>query len=134
AIPGDGSHVFENTYATEVEEKPLTVHANKFKIRCSYLMIATHTPLLGKTALLKGTLFQSKLALYTSYVIGAKLPANSLPEALFWDTADPYYYSRVDRHSDHDYVIFGGDDCKTGQEKDPELVFTHLMAKLKTGL
>src|SRR6185312_13220355 len=80
AIPGDGSHVFENTYATEVEEKPLTVHANKFKIRCNYLMIATHTPLLGKTGLLKGTLFQSKLALYTSYVLGAKVAANSLPE------------------------------------------------------
>ena len=97
AIPGEGSHVFENTEATEVEEKPLTVHANKFKIRCNYLMIATHTPLLGKTGLLKGTLFQSKLALYTSYVLGAKVPRNALPEALFWDTSDPYYYLRVDR-------------------------------------
>ncbi len=134
AIPGDGSYVFENTDATEVEENPLTVHANKFKIRCSYLMIATHTPLLGKTGLLKGTLFQSKLALYTSYVLGAKLPPNAQPKALFWDTGDPYYYLRIDRHGDYDYAIFGGDDCKTGQEKDPELVFTRLMAKLKTVL
>lgn len=131
-IPGGGSHVLENTDATEVEEKPLTVHANKFKIRCNYLMIATHTPLLGKTALLKGTLFQSKLALYTSYVLGAKLPPNSAPEALFWDTTDPYYYLRTDRHRDHDYVIFGGDDCKTGQERDANVVFAALTAKLKT--
>ena len=134
AIPGGGSHVFENTDATEVEENPLTVHAGKFKIRCSYLMIATHTPLLGKTGLVKGTLFQSKLALYTSYVLGAKLPPNSVPEALFWDTTDPYYYIRVDRHRDHDYVIFGGDDCKTGQEKDANAVFAGLTAKLKTVL
>ncbi len=132
AIPGDGSYVLENTEATEVEEKPLAVRANKFKIRCSYLMIATHTPLLGKTALLKGTLFQSKLALYTSYVLGAKLPLNSLPNALYWDTSDPYYYLRVDRHQDHDYAIFGGDDCKTGQERDANAVFAGLMAKLKT--
>jgi glycine/D-amino acid oxidase-like deaminating enzyme/nitrite reductase/ring-hydroxylating ferredoxin subunit len=132
AIPGEGSHVFENTEAGEVEEKPLAVHAGNFKIRCSYLMIATHTPLLGKTALLKGTLLQSKLALYTSYVLGAKLPPNSLPEALFWDTTDPYYYLRVDRHGDHDYVIFGGNDCKTGQEQDPNAVFAGLQAKLKT--
>src|SRR4051812_1225712 len=83
AIPGDGSHVFENTEATKVEANPLIVHAGKFKIRCSYLMIATHTPLLGKTGVLKGTLFQSKLALYTSYVLGAKLPPGSVPEALF---------------------------------------------------
>jgi glycine/D-amino acid oxidase-like deaminating enzyme/nitrite reductase/ring-hydroxylating ferredoxin subunit len=132
AIPGNGSYVLENTDATEVEEKPLTVRANKFKIRCSYLMIATHTPLLGKTALLKGTFFQSKLALYTSYVLGAKLPPSSVPEALFWDTTDPYYYLRTDRHRDHDYVIFGGDDCKTGQERDANVVFAALTAKLKT--
>jgi glycine/D-amino acid oxidase-like deaminating enzyme/nitrite reductase/ring-hydroxylating ferredoxin subunit len=132
SIPGDGSHVFENTEASEVEEKPLAVHAGKFKVRCSYLMIATHTPLLGKTALFKGTLFQSKLALYTSYVLGAKLPPGSVPEALFWDTSDPYYYLRVDRHRDHEYVIFGGDDCKTGQEENPNAVFARLQAKLKT--
>jgi glycine/D-amino acid oxidase-like deaminating enzyme/nitrite reductase/ring-hydroxylating ferredoxin subunit len=132
SIPGGGSHVFENTEATGVEPDPLIVHAGKFKIRCRYLMIATHTPLLGKTPLLKGTLFQSKLALYTSYVLGAKLAPRSVPEALFWDTSDPYYYLRVDRHRDHDYVIFGGDDCKTGQEQNPNAVFARLRARLKT--
>jgi glycine/D-amino acid oxidase-like deaminating enzyme/nitrite reductase/ring-hydroxylating ferredoxin subunit len=130
-IPGDGSYVFENTEASEIEEKPLAVHAGKFKIKCSYLMIATHTPLLGKTGMLKGTLFQSKLALYTSYVLGAKLPAGTLPEALFWDTTDPYYYSRVDHRGNHDYIIFGGEDVKTGQEDDPEKVFGRLRERLQ---
>jgi glycine/D-amino acid oxidase-like deaminating enzyme/nitrite reductase/ring-hydroxylating ferredoxin subunit len=134
SIPGDGSHVFENTDASEIEADPLTVHAGRFKIRCQYLMIATHTPLLGKTALFKGTLFQSKLALYTSYVLGAKLPRGSLPEALFWDTTDPYYYLRVDRREDHDYAIFGGEDCKTGQETDANEVFERLRQKLKSVL
>src|SRR5690606_8664242 len=85
-IPGDGSYVLENTEAAEVEAEPLTIHAGRYKIRCEYLFIATHTPLLGKTKVFKGTLFQSKLALYTSYVLGAKLPSGSMPEALFWDT------------------------------------------------
>jgi glycine/D-amino acid oxidase-like deaminating enzyme/nitrite reductase/ring-hydroxylating ferredoxin subunit len=132
SIPGDGSHVFENTEATEVDPDPLVIHAGKFKIRCNYLMIATHTPLLGKTPLLKGTLFQSKLALYTSYVLGAELPPDSLPEALFWDTSDPYYYLRVDHHHDRDYIIFGGNDVKTGQEQNPNAVYAGLQAKLKT--
>lgn len=35
SIPGDGSHVFENTEAGEIEGKPLTVHAGKHKLRCS---------------------------------------------------------------------------------------------------
>src|SRR5438105_846160 len=39
SIPGDGSHVFENTEAGEIESKPLTVHAGKHKVRCSYLII-----------------------------------------------------------------------------------------------
>ncbi len=131
SIPGDGSYVFENTEASEVDEKPLAVHAGKNKIRCSYLIIATHTPLLGKTNLLKGTLFQSKLALYTSYVFGAKLPNATVPEALFWDTTDPYYYLRVDRHRGYDYAIFGGEDVKTGQEDDVEKTFSRLHKKLK---
>ena len=131
SIPGDGSYVFENTEASEIEDKPLTVHAGQHKIKCSYLMIATHNPLLGKTGVFKGTLFQSKLALYTSYVLGAKLPSGTLPEALYWDTTDPYYYLRIDRRGDHDYAIFGGEDVKTGQEEDAEKVFGNLRERLK---
>jgi glycine/D-amino acid oxidase-like deaminating enzyme/nitrite reductase/ring-hydroxylating ferredoxin subunit len=130
-IPGDGSHVFENTEADQIDEEPLTVHAGQYKIRCQYLMIATHTPLMGKNSLVRATLFQSKLALYTSYVLGGKLPQGLVPEALFWDTSDPYYYLRVDRHSDHDYIIFGGQDSKTGQEDDPSHIFAKLEEQLK---
>jgi glycine/D-amino acid oxidase-like deaminating enzyme/nitrite reductase/ring-hydroxylating ferredoxin subunit len=129
-IHGDGRYVFENSEASEIESDPLTVHAGRFKIRCSYLVIATHTPLMGKTGTVSATLFQTKLMLYTSYVLGATLPKGRLPEALFWDTTDPaYYYLRVDRRPDHDYIIFGGKDEKTGQESGP--VFEALEAVLK---
>jgi glycine/D-amino acid oxidase-like deaminating enzyme/nitrite reductase/ring-hydroxylating ferredoxin subunit len=130
-IPGDGSYVFENSEAAEIEEKPLAIKVNRFKVRCRYLIIATHTPLMGKTGLLKAALFQSKLALYTSYVLGARLPGGTVPEALFWDTGSPYYYLRVDRKEDHDYAIFGGDDCKTGQEEDLVNTFRRLEEQLK---
>jgi nitrite reductase/ring-hydroxylating ferredoxin subunit len=86
---------------------------------------------MGKSSLFKATLFQTKLALYTSYVLGAKLPRGTVPEALFWDTTDPYYYLRIDPRSDDDYAIFGGEDCKTGQEDDPKLVFNRLEDQLK---
>jgi glycine/D-amino acid oxidase-like deaminating enzyme/nitrite reductase/ring-hydroxylating ferredoxin subunit len=125
-IPGNGSYLFEETEAREIEDKPLRVHAGQFKIKCEYLVIATHTPLTGKSSLASATLFQSKLALYTSYVVGATLRAGEVPEALYWDTSDPYRYLRVDRHADHDYLIFGGEDCKTGQEKDTKQVFSRL--------
>jgi glycine/D-amino acid oxidase-like deaminating enzyme/nitrite reductase/ring-hydroxylating ferredoxin subunit len=126
AIPGNGSYVFEHTEFEEVEDKPMAVRANGKRIRCEYLIIATHNPLMGKKGLLTATLFQSKLALYTSYVLGARLPKGTVPEALFWDTTDPYYYLRIDPHEDHDYAIFGGEDAKTGQEDDPRKVFERL--------
>jgi glycine/D-amino acid oxidase-like deaminating enzyme/nitrite reductase/ring-hydroxylating ferredoxin subunit len=125
-LPGQGSYVFGQTEAGQIDEKPLAVHAGKFKIKCQYVVIATHTPLTGKSSLASATLFQSKLSLYTSYVLGATLPAGIVPEALFWDTSSPYYYLRVDRKQDHHYLIFGGKDCKTGQEKDSEKVFEDL--------
>src|SRR5207302_7383978 len=59
SIAGDGSHVFENTETSEVEAEPLTIHAGQYKIRCEYLVIATHTPLIGKSSMTSATLFQS---------------------------------------------------------------------------
>jgi glycine/D-amino acid oxidase-like deaminating enzyme/nitrite reductase/ring-hydroxylating ferredoxin subunit len=129
-IPGNGSHVFEQSEVSAVEEEPLTAKVGEHRIRCDYVIIATHCPIMGKTNLVSATLFQSKLALYTSYVLGARIPAGSVPEALYWDTGDPYYYLRVDRPGDEDYAIFGGEDCKTGQESDSRGVFNQLQAVL----
>ncbi len=134
AIPGEGSHVFENTEFEHVEEQPLIVHANGRTIRCDYLVVATHNPLMGEKGALGATLFQTKLALYTSYVLGARLPAGTAPEALFWDTSDPYEYLRIDAHGAYQYAIFGGADVKTGQEKDPEEVFRELESRMQARL
>lgn len=131
AIPGNGSYIFEHTEFEEVEDEPMAVRANGKRIRCEYLVIATHNPLMGKKGLLTATLFQSKLALYTSYVLGVRLPKGAVPEALFWDTSEPYYYLRIDPHEDHDYAIFGGEDVKTGQEEDSRKVFERLEATLR---
>lgn len=126
AIPGRGSYVFENTEAGEIQSRPLAVKVCKQKIRCSYLVLATHTPLTGKTNLVSATLFQTKLFLYTSYAVGAKIPSGFAPEASFWDTDDPYHYLRIDQRRGFDYAIFGGEDHKTGQIKNPEQCYQRL--------
>jgi glycine/D-amino acid oxidase-like deaminating enzyme/nitrite reductase/ring-hydroxylating ferredoxin subunit len=131
AIPGDGSHVFEQTTAEEVDEGPLRVKAGSHTIRCDYVVVATHTPLMGKTNAVSASLLQTKLALYSSYVIGGKVTSGSIPEASFWDTADPYHYLRVDRQRELDYVIFGGEDHKTGQAEDTSACYESLEATLK---
>ena len=128
AIPGEGSHVFERTALEEAGAE--YVRANGRKLRCGYLVIATHNPMAGRAGALKATLLQTKLALYTTYVLGARLPAGTIEPGVYWDTSDPYYYLRVDEGSDHQYAIFGGEDVKTGQEGDNLEVFTRLQARL----
>jgi glycine/D-amino acid oxidase-like deaminating enzyme/nitrite reductase/ring-hydroxylating ferredoxin subunit len=125
-VPGGGSHVFENTTADEVTDNPLTVKCGQHTIECGYVVIATHTPLAGKTNLVSATLLQSKLALYTSYVVGGTLPRGTVPHGLYWDTADPYYYLRVEPGNGRDYAIFGGKDHKTGQADDTRQCYESL--------
>lgn len=126
-----GGMVFENTALQSVEDgDPLIVQTNGRKIRCKYLVIATHNPLMGKRGALTASLFQTKLALYTSYVLGARLPPGAIPEGLYWDTHDPYEYLRIEERDDHLYAIFGGEDVKTGQERNTEEVFDKLTRRL----
>jgi len=117
-IPGNGGHVFEKAEVNEIESEVLAVKIGDYKIRCSYVMLATHNPLMGKSNLISAALFQTKLFLYTSYAIGARIPKARAPEASFWDTDNPYHYLRVDRQRGFDYAIFGGEDHKTGQQEN----------------
>ena len=103
---------------------------NGATVECDYLVIATHVPLLCLSGLINATLFQTKLAPYSSYAIGARLPSGEFPEASFWDTSDPYYYLRIDRRGRNHYAIFGGEDHKTGQESNTQERLESLQQKL----
>src|SRR4029450_12144821 len=130
AIPGNGSFVFEQTAMEEGDDTPLVIQAGGRTVPLRHLAIATHNPVMGKKGAVTAALFQTKLALYTSYVLGARVPKGTVPDGLWWDTSDPYDYLRVDPHADHDYVIFGGEDVKTGQEDDANQVFQRLAERL----
>lgn len=121
-IHGDGSHIFENSVVKEFDSKKKRAKANGQWISYDRIVLATNNPLLGKSGLIKGMIFQMKLALYSSYVIGATVPRGSIPIASYWDTNDPYQYLRVDHRARSDYVIFWGEDHKTGRRELPKLV------------
>jgi glycine/D-amino acid oxidase-like deaminating enzyme/nitrite reductase/ring-hydroxylating ferredoxin subunit len=126
AITDRGGMIFEHTSAEEFSERPVTVKANGHTIRCDDIVLATHTPLVGNAGIMGATLLQSKLALYSTYVVGARLEKNRIPDGLYWDTGDPYHYLRLDPNRDHDFVIFGGEDHKTGQASDTRACFERL--------
>ena len=130
-VDGDGSFVFDESACDEIVDEPLSVKAEGRNLSCQYVVLATHTPLMGKTDLASATLLQTKLYLYTSYVVGGSVPKGTLPDLLFWDNADPYHYLRIDARSDHDFAIFGGNDHKTGQATDEQKCFDQLEAAAK---
>jgi glycine/D-amino acid oxidase-like deaminating enzyme/nitrite reductase/ring-hydroxylating ferredoxin subunit len=126
AVRAKGAHIFEHSDAEDFREKPLSVKANGFWARCKDIVIATHNPLVGLSSMTSATLFQTKLALFSSYVVAGRVPSGAVPDALFWDSETAYHYLRVDRHPDHDVVIFGGEDHKTGQASDTNVCYEHL--------
>jgi glycine/D-amino acid oxidase-like deaminating enzyme/nitrite reductase/ring-hydroxylating ferredoxin subunit len=130
-VPGNGSHVFEKSTATEFDAKKRRVKVNRNWISFDRVVMATNNPLVGLATTTAATLLQTKLSLYTSYALGARVPTRTVPEALFWDTRDPYDYLRVDRHHGFDYLIYGGEDHKTGQKKQTEKAYARLRARLK---
>ena len=130
-IPGEGSFVFEHSEVTEIHDEPLRVVANGHSISAGHVIMATDVPLQGVNSLLNASLFQTKIHPYTSYVVGATVPRGSVPDILLWDTNDPYYYFRLATGPDHDHVIFGGLDHKTGQRDDPTSPFPELESVLQ---
>jgi glycine/D-amino acid oxidase-like deaminating enzyme/nitrite reductase/ring-hydroxylating ferredoxin subunit len=110
-----GVEVYEHSTAQEFSPEPLELTVNGHRVRCSEVVLATHNPLVGVAPMARATILQSKLALYTSYVVAARAPRGLVPDALFWDTDDPYRYLRVQPGDLEDVIVFGGEDHKTGQ-------------------
>jgi glycine/D-amino acid oxidase-like deaminating enzyme/nitrite reductase/ring-hydroxylating ferredoxin subunit len=129
-IPGSGSHVFEKSAATDFDAKGRRVKLNRNWISFDRVVMATNNPLVGLASVISSTFFQTKLSLYTSYALGGRLPSGTVPEALFWDTREPYDYLRIDRHRDFDYLIYGGEDHKTGQKKKTQSAYARLWTRL----
>jgi glycine/D-amino acid oxidase-like deaminating enzyme/nitrite reductase/ring-hydroxylating ferredoxin subunit len=125
-----GGRLYEHSAADEFCDEPRAVKVNGHTVRCEDVVIGTHNPLVGLAGVAGATLFQTKLALYTSYVIAGRVPSGVVSDALWWDTSDPYYFLRVEPHRDFDIVIFGGEDHKTGQQADTVDCYRRLEERL----
>lgn len=93
-------------------------------VSASAVVVATNTPIndWGK--------IYTKQEPYRTYVVGALVPAGSIPRALYWDTEDPFHYVRLQRiranGKTQDLLIIGGEDHKTGQAEGIEGRFARL--------
>ncbi len=109
AIEHEGGRIFTGTHADSIEGGvPAVVQAGKHVVTADAVVVATNVPINDRLTI------HTKQAPYMSYVIGARVPPGSVPQALSWDTGDPYHYIRL--HDD--LLIVGGEDHKSGQAAD----------------
>jgi len=128
AVAKAGGHVFSKTSGSHIDGEKHELHTKDGTIAYHTLIAATHVPIQGERGTLGAALFQTKLAGYSTYAIEAKI--EEAPEALFWDTNDPYQYIRIEKQAGEFSVIFGGEDHKTGQDEATEACYARLEAQL----
>ena len=123
AIQRHGGRLFADTAVESAleENDAVVVKTDKGTIRAADVVFATNSPIGGSVAL------HTKQAPYRTYVVAATLPTDSLTDALYWDTLDPYHYVRLQPHSERqNVVIIGGEDHKSGEADDGEARFAAL--------
>jgi glycine/D-amino acid oxidase-like deaminating enzyme/nitrite reductase/ring-hydroxylating ferredoxin subunit len=112
-----GGRVFLGTHADQIEGgTPARVTtALGHVVTAQTIVVATNTPVQDIVTI------HTKQMAYRTFVVGANVPAGSVPKILLWDTADPYHYVRLAKGADGSAVlVVGGEDHKAGQEDDAE--------------
>jgi glycine/D-amino acid oxidase-like deaminating enzyme/nitrite reductase/ring-hydroxylating ferredoxin subunit len=110
-----GGQLYTQTHATDIRggRQAYVRTASGLKIEAKSIVVATNTPINDRVTM------HTKQAPYRTYVVGSRIPTESVPLALYWDTGDPYHYVRLQSFSDtEDVLIIGGEDHKTGQPDD----------------
>jgi glycine/D-amino acid oxidase-like deaminating enzyme/nitrite reductase/ring-hydroxylating ferredoxin subunit len=115
--------LFCDTPVEEVLEEngAVTVKTVRGTVRAGQAVVATNSPISDRFAL------QSKMAPYRTYVIAFAIKSRTLPDALYWDTEEPYHYVRLQPGSNgRDFVLVGGEDHKSGEADDADKRFERL--------
>lgn len=92
-------------------------------IRAGAAVFATNSPTNDKVAI------HPKQFPYRTYAIAGRVAKGSVPDALVWDTLEPYHYVRIQPLGEaEDLLIVGGEDHKSGEASDMDERFARLEA------
>ena len=117
-----GGQIASGTRVTGVDGgQPATVHLGDGRqLTADFVVCCTNSPVVDHYAI------HTKQAPYRTYAIGIRVPKGAVPDALYWDTLDSYHYVRLQEEGDHDVLIVGGEDHKTGEATDMEQRYQRL--------
>ena len=109
--------LYGHTCATTIDEQGGRVTVDTglgHKVQAHAVVVATNSPINDRVAI------HTKQAPYRTYVIAGRIDRGSVPDALYWDTHDPYHYVRLQPRESEDLLIIGGADHKNGEADDGE--------------
>ena len=119
----NGANFFRDTTVEAISEDGgmVSVKTSRGTIRAQHAVVATNSSISDRFAI------HTKTAPYRTYVMAFEIKRGALPDALYWDTEDPYHYVRLQPGSnDRDYVLVGGEDHKSGRADHPNERFKRL--------
>jgi glycine/D-amino acid oxidase-like deaminating enzyme/nitrite reductase/ring-hydroxylating ferredoxin subunit len=122
--------IHTGTHAHDVAEKDgeVTVTTPGGRVHARHAVVATNTPINERFR------FHTKMSAHQTYAMAALIRRGTFEQVLMWDDGDPYHYVRLASIEDaeHELLIVGGEDHKTGQERDPDARYTALEDWLRT--
>jgi glycine/D-amino acid oxidase-like deaminating enzyme/nitrite reductase/ring-hydroxylating ferredoxin subunit len=114
-IPGEGSHVFENTRARFVNaSEPCVVETEQGNVRATDVILATHLPFMDRG------LFFAKAHPHRSYAVAAPIDPAKAPDGMFINAGQPTRSVRTIRDGDRLLIQTGGQGHKPGLPGEEE--------------
>ena len=128
-IRNKGAQLFTDSPVVKIEDsssKVVVTTANGASVTAKQAVIATNSPINNTFKL------HTKMAPYRTYAMAFTIPKDTIPDALYWDMADPYHYVRLNPGpGTSDYLIAGGADHKTGEVDDGQVRFEAVEAWIR---
>jgi glycine/D-amino acid oxidase-like deaminating enzyme/nitrite reductase/ring-hydroxylating ferredoxin subunit len=120
-IPGDGSHLFENTRALDIKEGlQCKVETDRGNVIAKDVIVATHIPFTFKGQ------FWGKVTPQREYGVAAKVGPTQASEGMFINAGAPTRSVRTASRDGEIALIVVGETHKTGEEPDTEQRYRNL--------
>ncbi len=117
-----GARIYEGVRVRDVQGgDPCRLTTDGGAVTAAAAVLATHTPA-------GFNLVQTAIEPVRSYVLALRLDGRQAPDGLFWDTENPYHYTRLQPGPRGGWLIVGGADHKTGHERQTEDAYRGLEA------
>lgn len=119
-IEGDGSYIFEETRAFDIEDgEPCTIKTSRGTIRAGSVVLATHFPYQDPN------IYFAAMHPMRSYVLGCRLNG-PVPQGMYVSVGTPHNSIRSNPYQGGEIVMLGGEHHKTGQGGDMSDRYRHL--------